>query len=142
MKKSFFKNTQWSILICMILLIVIGFTALYSATISSNTDELTKQIIWFFIGIPIMIAVIVIDYKLIAKVSPFFYGIILILLVLVLFTKPINGATSWFEIGSFSLQPAEFAKIFVTIVFANVIVRIQSKGKQEISNPLKLIVSS
>lgn len=141
MKKSFFKNIQWSILICMILLIGIGFIALYSATISSNTDELTKQIIWFLIGIPIMIAVIAIDYKLIAKVSPFFYGIVLILLVLVLFTKPINGATSWFEIGFFSIQPAEFAKIFVTIVFANVIVRIQSKGRQEISKPIKIIVS-
>lgn len=141
MKKNVFKNTQWSVLVCMILLIVIGFIALYSATISSNTDELSKQVIWFIIGIPIMIATTVIDYKIIAKVSPFFYGIILILLVLVLFTKPINGATSWFEIGSFSIQPAEFAKIFVTIVLANVIVKIQLKEKQEISNPLKLIMS-
>ena len=72
MKKSFFKNMQWSILICMILLIGIGFVALYSATISSNTDELIKQIIWFIIGIPIMIAITLIDYKLIAKASPFF----------------------------------------------------------------------
>lgn len=141
MKKSFFKNIEWSILICMILLIGIGFIALYSSTISSDTDELTKQIIWFIIGIPTMIAVTVIDYKLIAKVSPFFYAVVLILLILVLFTKPINGATSWFEIGSFSLQPAEFAKIFVTIVFASTIVKIQEKGKEEISKPLKIVIS-
>ena len=125
----------------MILLIGIGFVALYSATISSNTDELIKQIIWFIIGIPIMIAITLIDYKLIAKASPFFYGIVLILLILVLFTNPINGATSWFEIGSFSFQPAEFAKIFVIITFASVIVKIQSKGKDEISRPSKILIS-
>lgn len=138
MKKGFLKNIQWSILICMILLIGIGFVALYSATIGTEADELTKQIIWFVVGVPIMIAVIAIDYNVIAKVSPFFYGAILILLVMVLFTKPINGATSWFEIGSFSLQPAEFAKIFVTVLLASVIVKIQSKGKEKISIPLKL----
>ena len=141
MKKYFLKNIQWSVLICMILLIAIGFVALYSATISSDSDELTKQVIWFVIGIPVMILVTIVDYKLIAKVSPFFYGIILILLVLVLFTPPINGATSWFEIGFFSLQPAEFAKIFVIIVFASVIVKIQEKDKKEISKPLKIMIA-
>ena len=141
MRKYFLKNIQWSVLVCMILLIVIGFVALYSATVSSDSDELTKQVIWFLIGIPVMILVTVIDYKLIAKVSPFFYGTILILLVLVLFTPPINGATSWFEIGFFSLQPAEFAKIFVIITFASVIVKIQEKDKKEISKPLKMIIS-
>ena len=141
MKKYFLKNIQWSVLICMILLIAIGFVALYSATTSSDSDELTKQIIWFVIGIPVMILVTVIDYKMIAKVSPFFYGIILILLVLVLFTTPINGATSWFEIGFFSLQPAEFAKIFVIIVFASVIAKIQEKDKKEINKPLKIMIS-
>ena len=141
MKKYFLKNIQWSVLICMILLIAIGFVALYSATTSSDSEELTKQIIWFVIGIPVMILVTVIDYKMIAKVSPFFYGIILILLVLVLFTTPINGATSWFEIGFFSLQPAEFAKIFVIIVFASVIAKIQEKDKKEINKPLKIMIS-
>ena len=141
MKKYFLNNIQWSVLICMILLIAIGFVALYSATTSSDSEELTKQIIWFVIGIPVMILVTVIDYKMIAKVSPFFYGIILILLVLVLFTTPINGATSWFEIGFFSLQPAEFAKIFVIIVFASVIAKIQEKDKKEINKPLKIMIS-
>lgn len=141
MKKISLKNIEWSILICAILLISIGLIALYSATIGSKLDEFKKQIIWLVVGIPIMIAAIVIDYEVIAKVSPFFYGIVLILLVLVLFTKPINGATSWFEIGSFSLQPAEFAKIFVTLVLASSIVKIQSKGKDEISRIAKLAIA-
>ena len=73
--------------------------------------------------------VICIDYETIAKVAPIFYGLILILLVGVLFTEPINGATSWFNIGAFSIQPSEFAKIFVIIMFAFVITKIQQRGR-------------
>ncbi len=65
---------------------------------------------WLIISIPIVILIISIDYETIVKFSPMGYGIILVLLVLVLFTTPVNGATSWFEIGPFSFQPAEFAK--------------------------------
>lgn len=140
MRKSIFKNMQWSILICTILLICIGLTALYSATIGSELEELKKQIMWLVISIPITIAIIAIDYEIISKVAPFFYVAVLLLLILVLFTTPINGATSWFEIGPFSLQPAEFAKIFVIILLAKVIVKIQSKGKAEISKPSKILL--
>ena len=38
-------------------------------------------------------------------------GVTTVLLVAVLFTEPINGATSWFNFGNISLQPSEFAKI-------------------------------
>lgn len=141
MKKNMLKNMEWSILICTILLTAIGMIALYSATKNTNYEELKKQAIWLAISIPVLIGIIVINYETITKVSPFFYGLGIILLVLVLFTKPINGATSWFEFGSFSFQPAEFAKIFVIIMLANSIVMIQKKGREEISKPLKLILS-
>ena len=140
MNKGFLKNIDWSIIICVISLIFIGMIALYSATIDSSQDELAKQIIWFIISIPIAILVIFIDYKKIAKIAPFFYGIILILLILVLFTDPINGATSWFEIGPVTFQPAEFAKIFVIITISDVIVRIQNKGKEEMNKFLKILL--
>ena len=113
MNKKILKNIEWSILICVFILITIGCVALYSATQSTEHDELFKQLIWLGISVPIVIAVISIDYELIIKSAPVGYGIMLVLLVAVLFTKPINGATSWFTIGSFSLQPSEFAKIFV-----------------------------
>ena len=56
------------------------------------------------------------------------------------FTKPINGATSWFNLKFFAFQPAEFAKIFVILLFAFVLCRIQTKGKEQINKPLKLIL--
>lgn len=140
MKSRILKNIEWGILICCIALLVIGCISLYSATQDSNYAELKRQIIWAAISIPIMIAVICIDYNLIAKVSPVFYGIFIILLIAVLFTKPVNGASSWFTITEgIKFQPSEFAKIFVIITLAYLISILQKRDKNEINKPLKLL---
>ena len=107
MKKRIFKNMEWGILICTILLILIGLVALFSATQNTQYDEFRKQIIWLCISIPIFIVILFIDYEIVAKAAPVFYGIILILLVGVLFTEPVNGAKSWFGVGMLSFQPSE-----------------------------------
>lgn len=140
MKKKILKNIEWGILICTLLLIGIGLVALYSSTQSSGFEELKKQIMWLIISIPIVILIISLDYEIIANISQIGYGIILILLVLVLFTTPVNGATSWFDIGPFSFQPAEFAKIFVILLLAKGIVRVQKQDENDISKPLKLFL--
>lgn len=98
MKKRILKNIEWGILVCTILLIAIGLVALFSATQNSDYDEFKKQLMWLGISIPVVIIVIAIDYEWIAKLSPILYGISLILLIGVLFTEPINGATSWYSI--------------------------------------------
>ena len=141
MKKRIFKNIEWGILICTIILIIIGLVALYSATYETNQDEFKKQILWVAISIPIMILVICVNYEVIAKISPIFYVVILGLLVGVLFTSSVNGASSWFSIGFFSFQPSEFAKIFVILTFSLVVTKIQEKGRNEINRPTRLALS-
>ena len=87
-----------------------------------------------------MIVVICIDYNFIVKLSPIFYGIFIILLIAVLFTPVVNGATSWFQITEgIRIQPSEFAKIFVIIFLAYIIQIVQKKDKKEINKPLKLL---
>lgn len=140
MRNKILKNIEWMILICVFILIIIGCIALYSATLNTGGDELKKQLIWLAVSIPIMIITIFIDYEAIAKISPVIYGGMIILLICVLFTNPVNGATSWFNIGPASIQPAEFAKIFVVVLLAYTITKIQKKGKNEISKPLKLLL--
>ena len=81
MKKRFFRNVEWGILICSIILVVIGLVALFSATQESQYSEFKKQILWFVISIPIIVVVTIIDYNTIAKLSPFFYGIFILLLI-------------------------------------------------------------
>ena len=140
MKNKILKNMEWWILISSILLCVIGFAALYSASQSTELEYLKRQIIWFVASIVIMIIVMLIDYEFLTKLSPFFYGLSIILLIAVLFTKSINGASSWFNIGFFSLQPAEFAKVAVVLFTTWTIVRIQEKGKNEINVFWKLVI--
>ena len=141
MKRKILKNVQWSILVCTILLTAIGLVALTSATQNSDYEELKKQIVWLAISIPVMIIVIFIDYDFLGKISPIIYGIVLIALVAVLFTDSVNGATSWFTIGSLSIQPAEFAKIGVILFSAWVFVKVQKKDKDEINRILKLFLA-
>lgn len=81
-----------------------------------------------------------IDYELIVKMSPIFYGAFILLLVAVLFTKPVNGATSWFDIGFFSLQPGEFAKVAVVLFITYVITKIQAKDNRNINKPIQLLI--
>ena len=131
---------EWGILICSVLLLIIGMVALFSATQNSDFEEFKKQGIWFLISIPIIIIVMFIDYQTIAKLSPFFYGIFIILLIAVFFTEPINGATSWFDLGIFALQPAEFAKVFVILFVAYIIDILCTKSKEEINRLWKLAI--
>ena len=138
MKKKILKNIEWGILVYAIVLCIIGLVALFSATQNSDYDEFKKQVIWLIISIPVVIVVIFIDYSFLIKISPILYGISIILLIGVLFTEPINGATSWYNIGPFSLQPSEFAKIAVVLFLTFVINKIQKRGKGEINRFLKL----
>ena len=140
MRKRELKNLEWSIIIIAIILCIIGLVALFSATQEAEHDEFNKQCIWFAISIVVMIVIMMIDYETIAKVSPILYGGFIILLIAVLFTTPVNGATSWFDIGAFSFQPGEFAKVFVILFLALTIVNIQKKGKSEINKITKLLI--
>ncbi len=140
MRKRELKNVEWGILIIAVILTIIGLVALFSATQNTEYDEFKKQIIWFGVSIIAMIVFMLVDYETLVRLSPFFYGGFLILLIAVLFTKPINGASSWFNIGGFSFQPAEFAKVFVILFLAMVISKIQVRGKSEINKPLKILI--
>ncbi|MBQ3407735.1 MAG: rod shape-determining protein RodA [Clostridia bacterium] len=139
MKNRILKNIDWSVVICVLMLITIGCIELFSVTGSSNYNELVKQLIWFAISIPIVCIIVSIDYGVIVNASKVLYVIMILLLVGVMFTKPINGATSWYNIGAISFQPSEFAKICVILSLSATIVRIQKNGKEQINRPLNLL---
>ncbi len=139
MNRKMLKNIEWGILICCLILLCIGIVALFSATQEDNNEEFKKQILWAMISIPIMIIVICIDYNLIARISPVLYGLAIISLIAVLFTKPIHGASSWFKISeSLTIQPSEFAKIILIIFLAYILELFQKRDKTEINKLWKL----
>ena len=136
------RKVEWWIPVCAIILCGIGLIALFSASYDSGLDEFKKQAVWVGISIGIMIVIMFIDYKVLIKLSPILYGIAIIALIAVLFTKPISGARSWFVIGNdlFSFQPAEMSKIFIILFLAYVITKIQRKGRNEINKISKLAI--
>lgn len=140
MRKRELKNIEWSVVIIAIILCIIGLVALFSATQETEHDEFNKQCIWLAVSLVIMVIIMLIDYETMAKVSPIIYGVFLILLIGVLFTTPVNGATSWFNIGIFSFQPGEFAKVFVILFLALAITKIKQKGNSEINKISKLAI--
>ena len=141
MVKRELKNMEWGILIAAIILCIIGIVALFSATQETEYEEFTKQIIWFVVSLIAMVIVMFIDYNLLLKASPVLYGIFIVLLIGVLFTSPINGATSWYNIFGFSFQPGEFDKIFVILFLTYTIIKIQRKGQDEINRITRLPIA-
>ena len=141
MGKKLLKNTEWVILIVSIILTIIGLIALYSATLSTNNEEFNKQVKWFLISIPFLVLAFFVDYNVIVRFSSLAYVILIVLLVGVLFTEPINGARSWFKLGeTISFQPSELGKI-ITIVFLSFLInKLQVRGRDEINKIWKLII--
>lgn len=141
MNRRILKNTEWGILICSIILLAIGLIALFSATQETGYSEFKKQIMWFCVSIPVIIFVMLIDYNILAKFSSFFYFFFIILLIAVLFTEPINGARSWFEVTeTLRFQPSELAKIFVIMFLSTIIVKIQERNKNNINKISRLLL--
>ena len=139
MNKRILKNVEWGILICSIVLLCIGLVALFSATQEQGYEEFNKQILWAVISIPIMLIIIFVDYNLIAKISPVLYGLVILALIAVLFTEPINGAKSWFKITeTITIQPSEFAKVILIIFLSYIMVKLQKNDRKEINKIWKL----
>ncbi|MBK9333196.1 MAG: rod shape-determining protein RodA [Ignavibacteria bacterium] len=120
MNKGILERVDLLLIIVTLAVIVSGLIAIFSATYTSGTDYFTKQLIFAIAGIVMMIFISYIPPRHIAKASYILYFISLILLVLVLFFgKKISGSKSWFSIGSFGIQPSEFAKIATVLALAN-----------------------
>lgn len=128
------KNSDYLLIVCAVILVIIGIIGIYSAGYSSTDNtEYQKQIIWFGIGLVVMGGAWLVDYSLLGKLSYVGYGVFLALLVAVLFTTPINNATSWFDLGFFKFQPSELMKIVYILLLAKVLDKMDVKGKKQIN---------
>jgi rod shape determining protein RodA len=95
-----------------------------------------KQFIWIIASLVIAIFVVIIDSRFYFFFSWFIYGFAMLLLVLVLLVgAKINGARSWFEFGSLSVQPSEFAKFATALALAGYL----SAKRQELTK-LRMII--
>ena len=125
-QNKFWKSIDMPIILLYIALVLIGWLNIYAAVFDESHASIFdleknygKQLLWIATALFIGLMVLLIDSKFFSVFSFGIYGITLLMLVAVLFFgKYVNGSRSWFEIGSFRLQPAEFAKFATALVVA------------------------
>jgi rod shape determining protein RodA len=124
--KSILQNTDWVLVALFLIMVIMGWLNIYAAvyddehqSIFDLTQNYGKQTIWiagaFFIAFMLM----VIDGKFYAAFSYVIYGLIILLLLSTFaFSRDVKGSYGWIDIGSFKLQPAEFAKFATNMALA------------------------
>ena len=111
-------------------LAIIGIASVYSATSNQGVFTLFegrsgKQLVWLCASVFFGIVIFILNANFFEVFSIFFYMLFMLLLVLVLVIGvDINGARSWIKLGSFSIQPSEFAKYGTSFAVASIISRI------------------
>jgi rod shape determining protein RodA len=113
-------------------LMLLGATFVYSATMVSESARLApwynqswlRQIVWYVLGTGAAATLCCVDYHTLARWAMIAYWGAVLLLVLVLFFGTVRfGARRWFDLGFFSLQPSEFAKVAFILAQAHFLSR-------------------
>jgi len=120
---NYIKKLDWSIIIPAILLVCFGLTAIYSTCVAKNDfSNFGKQIIFFVVGLVLMVVVGFFDYRVLRNNSYLIlilYALCLLLLVGLYFFAPIiRGTRGWYKVGPLSLDPIEPIKIVLIILLA------------------------
>ena len=123
---------------------IISFLSIYSASIYITDEQgklYFKQILWYVVGIFLILFVNKIKLSTIYKYSFFIYMFGVILLIGLFFTDEINGSHAWYNtFGIISIQPSEFMKIFIIIFLSSLIYKFFNKEKKiSTKKELKLI---
>jgi rod shape determining protein RodA len=128
---------DWITIILFLLLISFGWINILSASaqgeVLSYLDMSTpygKQLVFILFTVLLIIVVLSIEAKFYERFASIIYLIsIMSLLGLFIFGKTVNGATSWYGIGGFTLQPSEFAKFATALAVAKYISDLQTNIK-------------
>jgi rod shape determining protein RodA len=119
-----FLRLNWLFVLCVCALAGVGYTALYSAAGGSPEPYANSQVIRFLTGLTIMVAIAMVDIRIIAKTSWVMYVLGLFLLLVVMkFGHTGLGAKRWFIIAGVQIQPSELMKLFLTMALAHYFMR-------------------
>jgi len=117
--QSLTNNIDWICIAIYIVLVLLGWLNIYSSSLSSMEGIADKQLIFIVLTIPLIFIVLYVDGKFYEKYASIIFGISLLSLVgLFAFGKTIAGQRCWYGIGSFTLQPSEFAKAATALALA------------------------
>jgi len=109
-----------TLVFCVSALFVLGLVMLYSAGMSGKGSELLiRQLVWGTVGLMSCLVVASLDYSVLRKLAwPAYLLAVLLLIAVLVFGEPVNGARRWLEYGGFRVQPSEFAKLALILLLA------------------------
>lgn len=124
--KDIFYGVDRVTVIIYTLLVLMGWLNIYAAVfneehqnIFDTSQKYGKQLIWISGAAVIAFSILVIDANFYTAFSYFFYGFLIIANILVVFFgREIKGSKSWFGVGGFGIQPAEFMKFAANLALA------------------------
>lgn len=111
-------------------LVVLGwfniYAAVYDETVSQSMWDMSlnsgRQMIFILASVVIVMGIIIIDMRFYEAFAYMAYGIILVMLLLVpIIGKEVGGNKAWLGIGSFGVQPSEFAKFITALAVAKMV---------------------
>lgn len=125
-RKSSITSIDWLVVSIYLCLIFIGWLTIYSVgyneehpSIWDLSQNYGKQLVWIIFSFILIGIIFLFDSKFFSTLSYIIYFASFIFLILVLLLgKKVAGSTSWFEIGSIKIQPAEFAKFATALAIA------------------------
>jgi rod shape determining protein RodA len=114
---------DYFLLLSTVVLSIFGILFIYSSAVTSSgvlvSQEYIRQIIWSTSGFVIALVLAMIDYRRTRNLAVYLYlGTLALLIYTCLFGKLVNGARAWIGVGSFGIQPSEFAKITTILLLA------------------------
>lgn len=121
------ERVDWITVLVYFALVMIGWFNIYAAVYDGQAEKSIfdfsinsgKQLVWIGTAIAIIIVIMAADYRLYENLSIILYLVFLAFLLVTPFLgKEVNGQRAWFEIGSFRLQPGEFAKFATALALA------------------------
>ena len=143
-------HLDWPLLIIYFIFLALGLATVYSTALNPDHPNLFdfsqkygKQVVWLGVSLFLGLLVFLIDSDIYRKFAVPIYLSTLVLLVIVLFMPPINGARAWLQIGGFGIQPAEFAKTGTALLLARYIsslnIKMQNLQSVLVANTIILV---
>jgi rod shape determining protein RodA len=125
-QRSFFFNVDWLTVLIYLALCTIGWfnihAAVFDETHRSMVDLDTnygKQFIFIMSALVLGSVILLLDSRFISGLAPVAYVVTVLLLMVVLVVgKNVGGNQAWIPLGSFRLQPSEFAKFSTCLLLA------------------------
>jgi rod shape determining protein RodA len=125
-RNQIFGDIDWTLILLYLALVLIGWVNIYAAvyneahsSILDLSQSYGKQMIWILTSLFIGLVILLTDARFFSTFAFLIYGVTILLLIGVLAVgSTISGSKSWFQIGSYGLQPAEFAKFATNLALA------------------------